>query len=208
MKDPMKDSIEVPMEDPIEDPTEDPMEDSTSKQYLIDTFPDTPEKFDRVEVLETMMVRIDLVKWMDGMFEQYVTQNDLNREKLLYYTTIMTSSHVKTNYLYKIQAAFNLHHKISINVAPGNIFYDLLFESHRLWTALTKEFVDLFASLGLSDEPEFIFALIKSRPILKGRYIILLIASNQQLMEIMKQLEENSKLIFDHIQIYDASEGF
>ncbi len=164
MKDPMKHSIEDPMEDPTEDPMEDPtkhlMEDPTSKQYLIDTFPDTPEKFDRVEVLETRMVRFDLVKWMVSMFKKYVTQNDPNREKLLYYITIMTSSHAKTNYLFKIQAALNLDNKISINFAPGNIFYDLLFESHRFWTALIKEFVDIFTSQIL--RYEYIFLLLKS----------------------------------------------
>lgn len=206
MKDPMKHLIEDPTEDPMEVPMKDLMEYPTSKQYLIDTFPDTPEKFDRVEVLETMMVRIDLVKWMDGMFKKYVTENDPNREKLLYFTTIMTSSHAKTNYLFKIQAALNLDNKISINVAPGNIFYDLLFESHRFWTALTKEFVDIFTSLRLRYQYEYIFLLLKSNPILKGKQIIIIIATNKKLMEIMKQLEENTKLIFDHIQIYEASE--
>lgn len=209
MKDLMKHLIEDPTEDPTEDPMEDPtknlMKDPTSKQYLIDTFPDTPEKFDRVEVLETMMVRIDLVKWMDGMFKKYVTQDDPNREKFLYYTTIMTSSHAKTNYLFKIQAALNLDNKISINVVPGNIFYDLLFESHRFWTAVTKEFINLFTSLRLRYEYEYIFFLLKSNPILKGKQIMLIIATNIKLMKIMKKLEENTKLIFDHIQIYEAS---
>ena len=204
MEDPTEDLMEDPTEDPMEDPTKYLMEDPKSKQYLIDTFPDTPEKFDRVEVLETRMVRIDLVKWMVSMFKKYVTQNDPNREKLLYYTTIMTSSHAKTNYLFKIQAALNLDNKISINVAPGNIFYDLLFESHRFWTALTKEFVDIFTSQRL--RYEYIISLLKSGPILKAKQIILIIATNKKLMAIMKQLEKNTNLIFDHIQLYEASE--
>ncbi len=208
MEDPMKYSIEDPTEDPTEDPMEDPtkylMEDPTSIQYLIDTFPDTPEKFDRVEVLETRMVRIDLVRWMVTMFKKYVTENHPDREKLLYYTERMASSHDKTNYLFKIQAALNLDNKIPINVVPGNMFYYLLFESHRFWTALTKEFVDTFTSQRL--RYEYIFLLLKSDPILKGKEVILILAANKKLMAIMKQLEENTKLISDHIQIYEASE--
>lgn len=115
------------------------------RRHLFSTeFPTTPEEFDRVEVLCTFFVRIDLVRWVNAMFKKYpYTNGQLDNEMLTYYTKIMNHSFDRINYLYKIQAAYNLSLKVSINVKPGNYYYDILIKAHELWTSLTKQFVNI-----------------------------------------------------------------
>lgn len=100
-------------------------------------FPTTPEEFDRVGVIQTRLriffVRIDLVRWVNAMFEKYPYTNDLpEKEKLTYCIRTMSSSFNRINYLYKIQAAYNLSIGISINVKPGNSYYDIFIMAHNL----------------------------------------------------------------------------
>lgn len=172
--------------------------------YFIDKFPKTPEEFDRAEVIHTSMVRIDLIRLMNVLFEKY-PHTHLDKEKLSYYTKIMTSSHDKTNYLYKIQAALNLKAKISINVAPENIYYDVLLKANQLWTTLTIKFINIFIETKMVTKPEYIFELFKLPPCVKGREILSVITENKFLMEIINQLEDNLKITVNHIQSYEAS---
>lgn len=169
--------------------------------FFVNKFPETPEEFDRAEVIHNWMVRIDLVRWMDGMFEKY--PDHPNKEKLLYYAKTMISSHDKTNYLYKIQAALNLKAQISINVAPENFYYDILLKAHQLWTTLTLQFVNIFIKTNVSFGHEYILELPKLSPSDKGREILNLIVENEFLLEIIKQLEDNLNITVSYIELYE-----
>ncbi len=167
-------------------------------------FPKTPEEFDRAEVIHNWMVRIDLVRWMNAILEVYT--NHPNKENLAYYGKIMMSSHDKTNYLFKIQAAINLKAKISINVEPGNFYYNILLEAHQLWNTLTLQFVIIFVRTNVIHDHEYIFQLLQMAPRAIGGEILNLIAENESLMEITNQLKDNLNTIVSHIQSYEASQ--
>lgn len=169
--------------------------------FFVIKFPETPEEFDRAEVIHNWMVRIDLVRWMDTILKKY--PDHPNKEKLLYYAKTMISSHDKTNYLYKIQAALNLKAQISINVAPGNFYYDILFKAHQLWATLTLQFVNIFIMTNLAYNHEYIMELPKLSPSDKGRSILNLIVENEFLLEIIKQLEDNLNTTVSYIESYE-----
>lgn len=147
------------------------------------------------------MVRIDLVRWMDAMFEKY--PNHPSKEKLLYYAKTMISSHDKTNYLYKIQAGLNLKAQISINVVPENFYYDILLKVHQLWTGLILEFMNIFIKTNMSFNHGYILELPKLSPSDKGREILNLIVENKFLLEIIKELEDNLNITVSHIELYE-----
>lgn len=147
------------------------------------------------------MVRIDLVRWMDAMFEKY--PNHPSKEKLLYYAKTMISSHDKTNYLYKIQAGLNLKAQISINVVPENFYYDILLKAHQLWTGLILEFMNIFIKTNMSFNHGYILELPKLSPSDKGREILNLIVENKFLLEIIKELEDNLNITVSHIELYE-----
>lgn len=176
-----------------------------SEQQLAHTFPKSSEEFDRAEVIP-MMVRPNLVKWIDDMIVRYVYLNHPNQEQLLYYTTIMASSWAKTNRLFKIQLAINLQGMEPADVLPGNFFYDILLRAHQLWTALTRQFASIFMGLNLFYNYEFILELPRSAPVAIGTQIINLISTNEHLLGIMQQLEANADTILHHIQDYQASQ--
>lgn len=175
-----------------------------------------------MEVLKNTVVRIDFVKWLNAMFKKYPYTNDQlsKKEKLKYYTTTMTSSHDRVNYLYKIQAAYNLRLKISINVKPENEFYNILLRANQLWLDLTLEFVKIFMQTLVTDNSRHFWALpnLSTNPMYnddnnnnnnntKGKEIMDLIIENNHFYRIIKQLEDNLKIVGMYIEIYEASEN-
>lgn len=175
-------------------------------------FPTTPEEFDRVGVIQTRLriifVQIDLVRWVNAMFEKYPYTNDLpEKEKLTYCTRIMSNSFDRINYLYKIQAAYNLSIGISINVKPGNSYYDIFIMAHNLWTALTIKFINIFVdTLGVYNYHDFdiLSELVNQTPNNKGKEIMDLVIKNEELHEIIKQMEDNLDEAISHIEKYEA----
>lgn len=174
------------------------------EQWLANTFPKTPEEFDMVEVLSTTLVRINLVKWMSDMLEKHIKESHPDREKFLFFTETMKSSHSNTNYLYKIQAAYNLDHGTHVNVVPGNLFYDILLRAHEFWANITTEFRNIFTQYNLQNEHKTIFKIPTNPLGEKAVQIIQSIVTNETLKNIMPQLQENSATILGHIQTWEA----
>lgn len=171
-----------------------------SEQLLAKTFPTTPEEFDRVEILSTKLVRIDLVRWMDEMVETHICKRHWDREKFLFFTETMRSSFSNTHDLYKIQAMKNPDKKIHISVLPGDVYYDILFKAHEFWTAITIEFQNIFRRYNMSNQHKFIFE-IPTNPLSETAVLIIQsIVLNKNLMKVMIQLQENSATMLGHIQ--------
>lgn len=183
------------------------------RKYFSTEFPTTPEEFDRVEVLSNTVVRIDLVRWLNAMFKKFPYENNqAEKEKFTYYTTTMTSSHERVNYLYKIQATHNLRAKVSINVRPGNEYYDILLKAHQLWLDLTLQFVEIFMQTLVTDNSRYFWALPNSSGTNpsqdnKGRQIMSQIIRNELIYGIIKQMEDNLKIVVSYIEEYEASEN-
>ncbi len=175
------------------------------EQDLLRTFPKTKAEFDRVGVIEDKLVRTHLVHWMDHMFQTYVRRGQLDYDRILYHSTTMLSSWAKTGRLYEIQAIINLGLMQPRFAVPGNLYYNILFEAHRLWTSITKEFLNIFTSLNLVNNHEFILQLPMSAPVEIGGQLIHLIATNNNLNNLMNDLMVNSETILSHIQECERS---
>lgn len=174
------------------------------QQYLTNTFPKTPEEFDRVEVLMRSFVRIDLVRWMNEIDETEIHINESNddREKFSFFAETMNSSFSNTNQLYKIQAAKNLDEKVHIHVGPENIYYNILFKAHELWAAITTEFQNIFLEYNVYNKPGFVFQ-IPTKPLSERAILIVrAIVANEKLNELMTQLQENSEIMLGYIQLW------
>lgn len=174
-------------------------------------FPTTPEEFDRVGVIQTrsrvIFVRIDLIRWLNTMFEKYPHTNDLlKKEFLIYCTRIMNTSFDKINFLYKMQAAHNLSIGIPINVEQGNFYYDIFIMAHKLWIDLTKQFIDIFVQtlriVNFQDIDVFL-ELPNQAPNDKGKEIVDLVIRNKELHQILKKMEDNVKKAVLHIEKYE-----
>lgn len=183
------------------------MENLSEEEYLANEFPKTPEEFDRVEVLSTSFVRIDLVRWMNEIVkkEVHIIESSDERGRFSFFAETMDSSFSKTNDLYKIQAAKNLDEEVDIHISPDNIYYNILFKSHKLWTTITTEFVGIFYKFNVYEKHKFVFQIptkpLSERAILIIRAIVL----NKKLIEVMPQLQENSEIMRDYIQIWQDS---
>lgn len=180
------------------------MEALSRDQYLANKFPKTAEEFDRVEVLETLFVRIDLVRWMNRIDETEIriNESDDDREKFTFLADTMDSSFSNTNELYKIQAAKNLDERVHIHVRPENIYYNILFKAHDLWATITCEFQNIFAYYNVFDKHEFVFQ-IPTKPLTeKAILIVRAIVANERLTELMIQLQENSEIMLGYIQLW------
>lgn len=182
------------------------------RKYFSTEFPTTPEEFDRVEVLSNTVVRIDLVRWLNSMFKKFpYTNNQAEKEKLTYYTMAITSHHERVNYLYKIQATYNLRAKVSVNVKPGNEYYNILLKAHQLWLDLTLQFVEIFMQTLVTDNSRYFWTLpnLSASPSQnnKGKQIMGLIIGNKLIPDIIKQMDDNLKIVVSHIEGYEASEN-
>lgn len=176
-------------------------------ELLVKTFPKTTEEFNNVNVLSTSFLRIDLVKWMDEMVKTHISDSHCDKEKFLWFAKTMKLSLSNTNYLYKIQTAINLDEKIHNNkVELGNVFYDILFQAHEFWTAITNEFQSIFIECSNTNNQHASSIIqIPKNPLSGiGLLVILSIVSNENLMEVIKKLQENSEIILGHIQSWEA----
>lgn len=177
---------------------------SKEQQNLVNTFPKTPEQFDRVDVLARYFVRIDLVRWMNEIDKKEIRINEGidEREKFSFFAKTMDSSFSNTNELYKIQAAKNLDEEVHIHVRPENIYYNILFKAHELWAAITTEFQNIFLEYNILDRPGIV-SLIPKKPLSeKGVFLIRSICANEKLSEAMTQLQENSEIMLGYIQVW------
>ncbi len=174
------------------------------EQYLLMTFPKTKDEFDKAGVIQNRLVRSHLVYWMDQMFQSYVRLGQLDYDRILYHSTTMLSSWAKTGRLYEIQTAINSGQMQQDYAVPGNLYYDILFEAHRLWTSITIEFRNIFIALNLINYPEFILQLPMSAPVEIGGQMVHLIATNDNLNDLMKDLTVNSETILRHIQVFQG----
>lgn len=179
--------------------------DELFEQYLLRTFPKTKDEFDRVEVIGDKLVRSHLVHWMDRMFYTYVRHGQLDWDRTLYHSTTMLSSWAKTGRLYEIQAVINLGLMQPRFAVPGNLYYNILFEAHRLWTSIASEFLNIFIALNLVNNHEFILQLPRSAPVEIGGQLIHLIATNDNLNNLMNDLAVNSDTILSYIQECERS---
>ena len=177
---------------------------SEEQQYLANTFPKTPEEFDRVEVLARSFVRIDLVRWMNEMdkTEIHINESNDDREKFSFFAKTMNSSFSNTIELYKIQAAKNLDEEVHIHVRPENIYYDILLKAHELWAAITTEFQKIFSKYNVYNKPGYVFQIPAKRLSEKAIFIVRAIISNEKLSEVMTQLQENSEIMLGYIQLW------
>ena len=183
------------------------MEFLSDEEYLANVFPKTPEEFDRVEVISTSFVRIDLVRWMNEIVkkEVHIIESSDGRGRFSFFAKTMDSSFSKTNDLYKIQAAKNLDEGVHIHISPDNIYYNILFKSHKLWTTITNEFVGIFYKFNVYENPQFVFQ-IPTKPLSERAILIIrAIVSNKKLMEVMPQLQENSEIMLGYIKIWHDS---
>lgn len=176
--------------------------------YYSDVFPTTPEEFDSAVVIHSKMTRIDLVRWINTMVKTYPYSDQSIAEKLKYYTTIITYSFDRINWLYKLQAASNLRQGILINVQPENYHYNILFKANQSWLTLTFEIVNIFIRTGILYSHRLIYKLPTSSPTGEGRQVMDLIVENQSLYEIIKQLEDDLNIVLDIIRAVEAEKGY
>ena len=183
------------------------MENLSEEEYLANKFPKTPEEFDKVGVLSREFVRIDLVRWMNEIANKEVNiiESSDERERFSFFAKTMDSSLSNTNDLYKIQAAKNLDEEVHIHISPDNIYYNILFKAHKLWTAITTEFIGIFLKFNVYNKPGFVFQ-IPTKPLSERAILIIrAIVSNKEIMEIMPQLQENSEIMLGYIQRWQDS---
>lgn len=144
---------------------------------------------------------------MDEMLETHINESHCDRKKFLFFTKTMKSSFSDTHDLYKIQALINLDKRISKNVLPGNSHYEILFQAHEFWTAITIEFEEIFIKYSLLDRYKLFILQIPRKPLSeKPIQIIQAIATNGNLVNIMIQLQENIAIIISHTQLWESSQ--
>lgn len=140
------------------------------------------------------------------MRETHVSDHS-DKEKFLFFTKTMKISLPNINYLYQIQAAINLDKEAHNNhVLPGNIYYDILFKAHEVWTEITTEFQNIFSPCGnIKDQYTSVFQIPKNPHSGLAILIILSVVSNENLMKVMIKLQENSAIVLGHIESWEAS---
>lgn len=123
----------------------------------------------------------------------------------------MTLSHDRVNYLYKIQATHNLRAKISIKVKLGNEYYNILLKAHQIWLDITLHFVEIFMQTLVTDNSHYFWALpnLSAAPSQddKGKQIMELIIKNKLFLGIIKQMEDNLKIVVGYIEGYETFEN-
>lgn len=165
----------------------------------IEQFPTTPEDFDNTYVLPNRLVRFGMVKWFKGLFDEYIDHDSLDREKLLYYLTTMTSSLKNTTHLYKIQIADNIKVGKPPQVATDNLYYGKLLKSHQLWTKVAQQIEIIFNYSYLKDY-NYDFNLFQETDAAISVEVIRGFLLNWYLPGVMKELEDSSNEIFADIE--------
>lgn len=175
----------------------------SQENYLANTFPKTPEEFDRVRVLSRLFVRNDLVKWMNEMDKRKIdiNESDVDRETFSSFVETMWSSFLNTNELYKIQVAKNLDEKVDIHVLPENIYHNVLFNAHKIWTTITTEFQNIFLACNMYHKPGVVLQIPTEPLSERAISIVQAIVENEKLVDIMILLQENSEIMLGYIQL-------